>query len=278
MNEAFERIVAGPERGKKLLSEEECRVVAYHEAGHAVAMDSMPNADPVHKISIVARGPALGYTMPLPERDRVLRSKEAIEDEIAGLMGGRVAEELLRCSVTTGAANDLERATSLARAMVTQYGMSDELGVRIFGAADGAVPGWPPQQREYAEGTALRIDAEIKAILDRAHARTTAVLKERWGTVSRLASALLEHETLERPEIERLLAENDQGTEAYCEEDAGAQEATQAHSGRPGCPSATVHLVPTVLLPKSVCYSRQDYLFSGTPAIVWAAGSFLSLA
>ena len=230
VNEAFERIVAGPERGKKLLSEEECRVVAYHEAGHALAMDSMPNADPVHKISIVARGPALGYTMPLPERDRVLRSKEAIEDEIAGLMGGRVAEELLHCSVTTGAANDLERASSLARAMVTQYGMSEELGLRVFGGADGAVPGWPPQQREYAEGTALRIDAEIKAILDRAYTRTTVALKERWGTVKRLASALLEHETLERPEIERLFAENDQGAEAYCEEEEGAEAEAEAEA------------------------------------------------
>ena len=179
LNEAFERIIAGPERSKKLLSPEERRVVAYHEAGHAVAMESMPNADPVHKISIVSRGPALGYTMPLPERDRVLRSKEAMEDEIAGLMGGRAAEELLHCSVTTGAANDLQRATALAQAMVTQYGMSPEMGLRIFGNGEQSPPGWPQQQREYAEGTALRIDTEIKGILDRAHTRTRTILKER---------------------------------------------------------------------------------------------------
>ena len=222
LNDAFERIIAGPERSKKLLSPEERRVVAYHEAGHAVAMESMPDADPVHKISIVSRGPALGYTMPLPERDRVLRSKEAMEDEIAGLMGGRAAEELLRCSVTTGAANDLERATALARAMVTQYGMSDELGLRIFANGEASLPGWPQQQREYAEGTALKIDTEINGILDRAHARAKAVLRERWGTVARLASALLEQETLERPEIERLLAEADLGTEVPCAEEVAA--------------------------------------------------------
>ena len=222
LNEAFERIVAGPERSNKLLSPQERRVVAFHEAGHALAMESMPNADPIHKISIVSRGSALGYTMPLPERDRVLRSKEAIEDEIAGLLGGRVAEDLLCGSITTGAANDLERATALARAMVTQYGMSDELGLRVFAATDGNALSWPPQQREYAEGTALRIDAEIKDILDHAHARVKVVLRERWGTVARVAGALLERETLERPEIERLLSENDTGTEVPCVEEVAA--------------------------------------------------------
>jgi cell division protease FtsH len=115
LNAAFERIVAGPERSKKLLSPQERRVVAFHEAGHAIVMECMPLTDPVHKISIISRGLALGYTMALPERDKVLRSKEAIEEEIAGLLGGRVAEELLCGSVTTGAANDLERASACCR-------------------------------------------------------------------------------------------------------------------------------------------------------------------
>jgi cell division protease FtsH len=163
--------------------------------------------------------------MPLPERDRVLRSKDAMEDEIAGLMGGRAAEELLHCSITTGAANDLQRATALARAMVTQYGMSDEMGLRIFGNGEQSIPGWPQQQREYAEGTALRIDTEINGILDRAHTRTKTILKERWGTVSRLATALLELETLERPEIEKLLAKTDEGTEVYCEDGEATADA-----------------------------------------------------
>jgi cell division protease FtsH len=223
LNAAFERIVAGPERSKKLLSPQERRVVAFHEAGHAIVMESMPLTDPVHKISIISRGLALGYTMALPERDKVLRSKEAIEEEIAGLLGGRVAEELLCGSVTTGAANDLERASALARAMVTQYGMSDELGLRTFAAADQAVPGWPPQQRDYAEGTGLRIDAEINGILDRAHARAKAVLAERWSTISRLAGALLDHETLERPEIENLLVDDHAGTEVPCVDEVTAR-------------------------------------------------------
>ena len=124
--------------------------------------------------------------------------------------------------MTTGATNDLERATALAQAMVTQFGMSDELGLRIFSAGEGTGLGWPPQQREYAEGTALRIDAEINGILDRSHERATAVLRERWGTVARLAKALLEHETLERPEIDRLLAQSDPGNEVPCADEVAA--------------------------------------------------------
>jgi len=218
-SEAFERVVAGPERSTKLLSAEERRVVAYHEAGHAIAMEFMPNADPVHKISIVSRGAALGYTMPIPERDRVLRSRDALEDEIAGLMGGRAAEELLCVSVTTGAANDLQRASALAQAMVTQYGMSDQLGLRTFGNGAGPVADWPTQQRrEWAEGTTLKIDAEIKGIMDRAQTRTRLVLQEHWGTVVRFAETLLETETLERDDIDRLLAQDDGEVHVPCAE------------------------------------------------------------
>ena len=220
LNEAFERLIAGPERGKGLLSSEERRVVAYHEAGHALVMESMPNADPVHKMSIIARGAALGYTMPLPERDRVLRSKKAFEDEIAGLVGGRAAEELFCGGITTGAANDLQRATALARAMVTQYGMSDELGLRIFGTRETAFPDWSGQQRDYAEGTALKIDAEIRGILDRALERAKAAIRERWNTLVGLAGALLEQETLERADIDRLLAGGSPVAEVPCVEEA----------------------------------------------------------
>ena len=223
LNEAFERLIGGPERGKGLLSSEERRVVAYHEAGHALVMDSMPNSDPVHKMSIIARGAALGYTMPLPERDKVLRSKEAFEDEIAGLVGGRASEELYCGGITTGAANDLQRATALARAMVTQYGMSEELGLRIFGTREAAFPDWSGQQRDYAEGTALKIDAEIRGILDRAHERAKAVLTERSDTLVALAAALLERETLERADIERILAAGGEGTEVPRSEEAEAR-------------------------------------------------------
>ena len=204
LNAAFERIVAGPERTSRVLSAGERRVVAYHEAGHALVMESMPNTDPVHKISIISRGKALGYTISLPETERVLRSKETFEEEIAGLLGGRAAEELNCGGITTGAANDLERATALARAMVTQYGMSDELGLRTFTSNTNGFPDWT-QRQEYAEGTALKIDEQISGILERAYERAKATLTERWDAVARLAGGLLEQETLERPEITRLL-------------------------------------------------------------------------
>jgi cell division protease FtsH len=222
LSEAFERVVAGPERSRQILSPEERRVVAYHEAGHALVMESMPQADPVHKISIIARGAALGYTMPLPERDKTLRSKEAFEDEIAGLLGGRAAEELNCGGTTTGAANDLERATALARAMVTRYGMSDELGLRTFGNEQTPFPDWSPGQRDYAEGTALRIDSAINTILERAYERAKTALRERWDTIRALAAALLEHEKLERPEIERILSGALQGAGVPCVDQGAA--------------------------------------------------------
>ena len=142
--DAMERIVAGPERKGKIISEHEREVVAYHESGHAVVMHNLENSDPVHKVSIISRGMALGYTMPLPESDKYLRSKEAFEDEIVGLLGGRAAEEIIFNRITTGAANDLERATELARSMITRYGFSETLGLRTFGAGAGqSVSGQP---------------------------------------------------------------------------------------------------------------------------------------
>jgi cell division protease FtsH len=223
LSDAFERIVAGPERGKHILSGSERRVVAYHEAGHALVMESLPDSDRVRKVSIVSRGAALGYTMPLPERDKMLRSRKAFEDEIAGLLGGRAAEELHCGGITTGAANDLERATSLARAMVTQYGMSEELGLRTFGTKEAAFPDWSGgQQRDYAEGTALKIDAQISAILDQAYEKAKAALRERWSALVGLATALLENETLERTDIERVLAGEAQGVAVPCADEAAA--------------------------------------------------------
>lgn len=220
LDEAFERLIAGPERSKKILSGQERRVVAYHEAGHALVMESLPNTDPVHKMSIASRGGALGYTMPLPDRDKVLRTREALEDEIASLVGGRAAEELFCGQITTGAANDLQRATAIAKAIVTEYGMAGDLGLRVFTKQEGAFPDWAAPQRDYAEGTALKIDTEIRGVLDRAHERARAVLRERWGTLLGLVAALLEKETLVREEIEALLAGETQTTEVPCAEPA----------------------------------------------------------
>jgi cell division protease FtsH len=205
--DAIERIVAGPEREGNILTAEECRVVAYHEAGHAVVMHHVKEGDPVHKVSIVSRGMALGYTMPLPEHDKYLRSKEAFESEIVGLLGGRAAEEIVFDRITTGAANDLERATKLARAMVTRYGFSQELGLRTFGEDQGnPYLGSLGETRDYSEETARHIDQEIHAILHQAHQKAKEILVEQRDKLEALAEALLEHETIDRPQFEALMA------------------------------------------------------------------------
>jgi cell division protease FtsH len=205
--DAMERIVAGPERKGKIISDQEREVVAYHEAGHAVVMHNLENSDPVHKVSIVSRGMALGYTMPLPENDKYLRSKEAFEDEIVGLLGGRAAEELIFSRVTTGAANDLERATELARSMVTRYGFSERLGLRTFGEDQGnPYLGNLGEVRNYSEEMAQAIDQEIRHITETAYQRAKAILDEQRAKLESLAKTLLDVETVERPEFEAMMA------------------------------------------------------------------------
>ncbi|MCL4296681.1 MAG: ATP-dependent zinc metalloprotease FtsH [Anaerolineae bacterium] len=205
--DAMERIVAGPERQNKILSKLERDVVAYHEAGHAVVMHNLEHCDPVHKVSIVSRGMALGYTMPLPEGDKYLRRREAFEDEIVGLLGGRAAEEIIFNQVTTGASNDLERATRLARAMVTRYGFSQTLGLRTFGEEQGnAYLGSLGEARDYSEEKARAIDQEIDQILSTAYQRAKTLLAEHRSQLDGLAVALLEVETIERPAFEALMA------------------------------------------------------------------------
>ena len=205
--DAMERIVAGPERQGKIISDYERRVVAFHEAGHAVVMHNLEYSDPVHKVSIVSRGMALGYTMPLPEGDKYLRSLEAFEDEIVGLLGGRAAEEIIFKRITTGAANDLERATKLAKAMVTRYGFSQKLGLRTFGEEQGnAYLGSLGEIRDYSEQIAHSIDQEIRQILDTAYQRAKKIITDQERALKALADALLEHETIERPQFEALMA------------------------------------------------------------------------
>jgi cell division protease FtsH len=205
--DAIERIVAGPERQGQIISDQEREVVAYHEAGHAVVMHNLENSDPVHKVSIISRGMALGYTMPLPENDKYLRSKEAFEDEIIGLLGGRAAEELTFNRITTGAANDLERATKLARAMVTRYGFSEKLGLRTFGQERGnPFLGSIGETRDYSEDMAQHIDQEIRQILDTAYKRAKAIIVEQKDKLETLAETLLEIETVDRPQFEELMA------------------------------------------------------------------------
>jgi len=208
MREAVERVIAGPERKSRIISDEEKQIIAYHEAGHALVMHNLPKADPVHKVSIVSRGMALGYTVHLPEDDRYLQSKGKFEDEIASLLAGRASEELIFNEVTTGASSDLEKATKLARAMVTQYGMSSKLGPRTFGQKEELIflGREITEQRDYSEEVARQIDAEVKQIIDKAYARATAILKEQREKLEYLASRLIEVETLEGTELEALLA------------------------------------------------------------------------
>jgi cell division protease FtsH len=205
--DAMERIVAGPERKGKIISDQEREVVAYHEAGHAVVMHNLEHSDPVHKVSIVSRGMALGYTMPLPENDKYLRTKEAFEDEIVGLLGGRAAEALIFKSVTTGAANDLERATELARSMVTRYGFSEKLGLRTFGEEQGnPYLGNLGEIRNYSEEMAQAIDQEIRQITETAYQRAKDILNKQRVKLESLAKTLLDVETVERPEFEAMMA------------------------------------------------------------------------
>jgi cell division protease FtsH len=204
--DALERIIAGPEHAK-ILSETERRVVAYHEAGHAVVMHHLAHGDPIHKVSIISRGMALGYTLPLPEGDRYLRSREAFEEEIVGLLGGRAAEEIIFEQVTTGAANDLERATKLARAMVTRYGFSPNLGLRTFGEEQGnPYLGSLGDIRDYSEEMAQAIDHEIRHILDRAYQGAKDIVVAQRCKLEALAESLIEYETIERPQFEALMS------------------------------------------------------------------------
>jgi len=205
--EAVERVIAGPERRSRLISEEEKRIIAYHEAGHALVFDKLPNCDPVHKVTIVSRGMMGGYTISLPEDDRTLRSKSKFEDDMAAALGGRVAEELVFGEVTTGASNDLEHATKLARAMVTRYAMADNLGYRTFGQKDelvflGREIG---EQRDYSEEIAAQIDREINVLLERAHERAREVLTTFRDALDAVAQAVMEKETLDREEFRAIV-------------------------------------------------------------------------
>jgi cell division protease FtsH len=209
MQDAMEKIIAGPERRSRVVSPEEKEVVAYHEAGHAVVMYHLEFSDPVHKITIIPRGMTGGSTMFLPESaDSGLISREQLEDRIVGLMGGRAAEEITFNRITTGAGNDLERATQIARAMVTRYGMSESLGLRVYGEDPGTtfLGRSLGEQRDYSEDSARRIDEEVNSILFQAYNRAREILGHHRDKMLALARALLEQETVERPEFEALMA------------------------------------------------------------------------
>ena len=207
VEEAMERVMAGPERKSRVMSQKEREVIAFHESGHALVGHVLENSDPIHKISIIARGQALGYTMQVPEEDHFLSSRDEMLDQIAVLLGGRTAEELFCGDITTGASNDLERATKIAREMVTRYGMSEELGTQVFGEAQHEVflGRDYAQKNDYSAETAKRIDDEIERIMREAHDRAREVLSARGDQMRTMAEVLLDRETVEGPAVDALL-------------------------------------------------------------------------
>ena len=210
LEEAVDRVVGGLERKSRVLSEKERDIVAHHEIGHALVASSLPNADPVHKVTIIPRGvAALGATYQLPLEDRYLLTRGELEDRIAVLLGGRVAEEIIYGEVSTGAHNDLERATEMARLMVMQYGMSEQLGPMTFGGGQQAMflrGSGLPQEREYSEESARRIDAETRSIIDRIYDRVRDLLTTRKRVLVEAAAELKQKETLEGDRLRELLA------------------------------------------------------------------------
>ena len=207
VEEAMERVMAGPERKSRVMSQKEREVIAFHESGHALVGHVLENSDPIHKISIIARGQALGYTMQVPEEDHFLSSRDEMLDQIAVLLGGRTAEELFCGDITTGASNDLERATKIAREMVTRYGMSEELGTQVFGEAQHEVflGRDYAQKNDYSAETAKRIDDEVERIMREGHDRAREVLSARGDQMRTMAEVLLERETVEGPAVDALL-------------------------------------------------------------------------
>jgi cell division protease FtsH len=208
IEEAMERVIAGPEKKGRVMTETERRTIAYHESGHALVGHLLDNADPVHKISIIARGQALGYTLSLPEEDHFLETRSSMLDDLAVFLGGRTAEELFCDDITTGASNDLERATKMARQMVTQYGMSAELGTQIFGQPNHEVflgRDYASHGRAYSEEVAARIDREVQQKMNDALARAKAPLEANRNKLDGLSDALIEKETMDGREVEELL-------------------------------------------------------------------------
>ncbi len=206
VNESLERVIAGPERKGRVMNEKTKHTIAYHESGHALVGHLLDHADPVHKISIISRGRALGYTLSIPDEDKVLNSLSEMKDELAVFMGGRVAEEIFCDDITTGASNDLERASKMARAIVTQYGMSP-LGTQVFGQPNhevflGRDYG---NTQDYSEETARKIDDEVSLIMKEAHDRAHAILSAHAEQMDLMASVLLERETVEGEACQALL-------------------------------------------------------------------------
>jgi cell division protease FtsH len=207
LEEGIMRVVAGPEKKTRVMSEKERRITAYHEMGHALVGHYLPNSDPVHKISVISRGQALGYTISMPTEDKFLTTKDELSDTLAMTLGGRAAEEIVFNQITTGASNDLEKVTATAKQMVMRFGMSEKLGPRVFGHDHGQ----PFLGREfssepdYSDEIAKEIDDEIRRIVESAHRTARRILEEHRESLERISTLLLKRETIEREEFIALL-------------------------------------------------------------------------
>ena len=208
LEEGIMRVIAGPEKKTRVMSEKERLITAFHEMGHAIVGHVLPNCDPVHKVSIIGRGQALGYTISLPGEDKFLTTRAELSDTMAMTLGGRAAEEIVFGEITTGASNDIEKVTATAKSMVMRFGMSEKLGPRVFGHDTtqpflGRSMGTEP---DYSDDVAREIDDEIRRIVENAHQSARDILSEHRDDLDRISKILLERETLDAKEFEALLA------------------------------------------------------------------------
>ena len=249
LEEALDRVIAGPQRKSRIMDAQEREVIAYHEAGHAVIGELLEHSDPVHKVTVLPRGMSLGSTWHMPEADKYLVSKEELIDDITALLGGRVAEEIVFGRVWTGASNDLQRVTAIARAMVTKYGMSEKLGTMAIGnSRDNPFLGRDYyEERNYSESVAKQIDEEVHSIVERAHQRATEILTTHREQLDAIVRALLERETLDREEFLAVLGGNELPPLKIVEESV-----VEAESEKTVETSSTPQVNPTRLEPGTV--------------------------
>jgi len=247
LEEGIMRVIAGPEKKARLLSEKERKITAYHEMGHALVGHFLEDTNPVHKITIVSRGQALGLTISLPTEDRYLTTRSALMDELAAILGGRSAEELVFHEITTGAANDLEKVTSIAKQMIMRFGMSEKLGPRVLGRNQdmpflGREMGNEP---DYSDEIAREIDDEIRRVIEEAHLTSRRVLEEHMDELHRISAILIERETIDKDQFERLAAGQSED-EVFAEEDAPppAETATEEERKRAPRPKAKPFPIP----------------------------------
>jgi cell division protease FtsH len=262
LDEAIERVISGPERKSRLISDEEKRVIAYHESGHALVGHMLPNTDPVHKISIIARGQALGYTLSLPTEDKFLTSKQQMQDNLAMMLGGRVAEETAVGDITTGASNDIERATKMAKQMVTRFGMSEKLGPQTFGEANHEVFLGRDfsANADYSPEVAYEIDKEISRLIDEAYEKARRILTERRAQLDLMADVLIERETVDKEELTALL---DNKWDEFLRHEAEQKAAKQDAGG--GTPAPAPEPEPE---PERPAPSLEPPMAPGTPPVL----------